>query len=57
MSQRSHIEVGGWGARHYDLMMGLLLVGRYQASIEQDIERIDIHRGDAILDPGAEATP
>ena len=29
MSQRSHIEVEGWGARHYDLMMDLLLVGRY----------------------------
>jgi hypothetical protein len=48
MSQRSHIEVGGWGARHYDLMMDLLLVGRYQAFVEQAIERIDIRRGDAI---------
>jgi hypothetical protein len=25
MSQRSHIEVGGWGARHYDLMMVKLM--------------------------------
>lgn len=25
MSQRSHIEVGGWAARHYDLTMDLLL--------------------------------
>jgi ubiquinone/menaquinone biosynthesis C-methylase UbiE len=57
MSQRSHIEVGGWGACHYDLMMDLLLVGRYQAFIEQTIERIDIRRGDAILDLGADATP
>jgi ubiquinone/menaquinone biosynthesis C-methylase UbiE len=53
MSQRSHIEVGGWGARHYDLMMNLLLVGRYQAFIERAIERMDIHRGNAILDLGS----
>ena len=50
MSQRSHIEVGGWGARHYDLAMDLLLMGRYQAFIEQAIKRMDIRRGDAILD-------
>ena len=55
MSQRSHIEVGGWGARHYDLMMDLLLVGRYQAFIEQAIKRMDIRRGDAILDLGSGA--
>jgi len=53
MSQRSHVEVGGWGARHYDLMMDLLLVGRYQAFIEQAIKRMDIRRGDAILDLGS----
>jgi ubiquinone/menaquinone biosynthesis C-methylase UbiE len=53
MSQRSHIEVEGWGARHYDLMMDLLLVGRYQAFIERAIKRMDIHRGDAILDLGS----
>jgi ubiquinone/menaquinone biosynthesis C-methylase UbiE len=53
MSQRSHIEVKGWGARHYDLTMDLLLVGRYQAFIERAIKRMDIHRGDAILDLGS----
>jgi ubiquinone/menaquinone biosynthesis C-methylase UbiE len=53
MSQRSHIEVEGWGARHYDLMMDLLLVGRYQAFIERAIKRMDIRRGDAILDLGS----
>jgi ubiquinone/menaquinone biosynthesis C-methylase UbiE len=53
MSQRSHVEVRGWGARHYDLMMDLLLVGRYQAFIEQAIKRMDIRRGDAILDLGS----
>ncbi|MCK4689784.1 MAG: L-histidine N(alpha)-methyltransferase, partial [Candidatus Marinimicrobia bacterium] len=53
MSHRSHIEVGGWGARHYDLTMDLLLAGRYQAFIEQAIKRMDIRRGDAILDLGS----
>ncbi len=55
MSQRSHIEVGGWGARHYDLMMDLLLVGRYQAFIEKAIQRMGIRKGDAILDLGSGA--
>jgi ubiquinone/menaquinone biosynthesis C-methylase UbiE len=53
MSQRSHIEVGGWVAHHYDLTMDLLLVGRYQAFIEQAIEQMDIRQGDAILDLGS----
>jgi len=53
MSQRSHIEVGRWEARHYDLMMDLLLVGRYQAFIERAIERAGIRQGDAILDLGS----
>jgi demethylmenaquinone methyltransferase/2-methoxy-6-polyprenyl-1,4-benzoquinol methylase len=34
-------------------MMDLLLVGRYQAFIEGAIERMDIRRGDAILDLGS----
>jgi ubiquinone/menaquinone biosynthesis C-methylase UbiE len=53
MSQRSHVEVGEQAARHYDLTMDLLLVGRYQAFIEQAIERMDIHQGDAILGLGS----
>jgi ubiquinone/menaquinone biosynthesis C-methylase UbiE len=53
MSQRSHIEVKGWGARHYDLTMDLLLVGRYQAFIEKAVQRMDIRKGDAILDLGS----
>lgn len=53
MLQRSHVEVGGWAARHYDLLMDLLLVGRYQAFIEQAVERMDIHHEDAVLDLGS----
>jgi ubiquinone/menaquinone biosynthesis C-methylase UbiE len=33
--------------------MDLLLVGRYQAFIEQAIQRMDVRRGDAILDLGS----
>ncbi|MEA3408696.1 MAG: class I SAM-dependent methyltransferase [Chloroflexota bacterium] len=36
-------------ARHYDLMMDLLLLGRYQAFMERAIKRMSIQRGDAIL--------
>ena len=53
MSQRSHVEVGERAARHYDLTMDLLLLGRYQAFIEQAIERMDIRQADAILDLGS----
>jgi ubiquinone/menaquinone biosynthesis C-methylase UbiE len=53
MPQRSHIEVRGCGARHYDLMMDLLLLGRYQAFIEKAIGWMDIRPGDAILDLGS----
>ncbi len=53
MSQRSHIEVRGWAARNYDLMMDLLLVGRYQAFVQRAIKAMDTRRGDAILDLGS----
>jgi ubiquinone/menaquinone biosynthesis C-methylase UbiE len=53
MSQRSHGEFRGWAARHYDLVMDMLLLGRYQALIEQAIGRMDVRRGDAILDLGS----
>jgi demethylmenaquinone methyltransferase/2-methoxy-6-polyprenyl-1,4-benzoquinol methylase len=53
MSQRSHIEAAGKGARHYDLMMDLVLVGRYQAFIERAIKQMNIRKADAILDLGS----
>ncbi|MFP3897341.1 MAG: class I SAM-dependent methyltransferase [Anaerolineales bacterium] len=49
MSQRSHIEIDGWMARHYDLMMDLLLLGQYQGFMERAIKHMDIQRGDMIL--------
>ena len=53
MQQRSHIEIEGWAARHYDLTMDLLLAGRYQAFIERAVQLMHIHEGDAILDLGS----
>ena len=53
MSQRSHGEFTGGAARHYDLVMDLLLLGRYQAFIEQAIGRMGIRRGETILDLGS----
>jgi len=53
VSQRSHGEFKGGAARHYDLVMDLLLLGRYQAFIEQAIQRMDLRHGDAILDLGS----
>jgi len=51
--QRSHGEFTGGAARHYDLVMDLLLLGRYQAFVEQAIGRMDIHSGETILDLGS----
>ena len=53
MSQRSHGEFTGWAARHYDLIMDLLLWGRYQSFVEQAIQRMDLRQGEAILDLGS----
>jgi demethylmenaquinone methyltransferase/2-methoxy-6-polyprenyl-1,4-benzoquinol methylase len=53
MSQRSHGEFRGSAVRHYDLVMDLLLLGRYQAFIEQAIRRMDLRKGDSILDLGS----
>lgn len=40
-------------ARHYDLLMDLLLLGRYQSFIEQAIGRMAIRADDAVLDLGS----
>ncbi len=53
MSQRSHAEFTGRAVRHYDLVMDLLLLGRYQSFIEQAIQRMDLQKGDVILDLGS----
>ena len=53
MSQRSHGEFRGSAVRNYDLVMDLLLLGRYQAFIEQAIQRMDLRQGETILDLGS----
>jgi ubiquinone/menaquinone biosynthesis C-methylase UbiE len=53
MSQRTHAEFTGRAVRHYDRFMDLLLLGRYQAFIEQAVQRMDLREGDAILDLGS----
>jgi ubiquinone/menaquinone biosynthesis C-methylase UbiE len=53
MSQRSHGEFTGSAVHHYDLVMDLFLLGRYQAFIEGAIRRMDLRQGDAILDLGS----
>ena len=51
--ERTHGEFTGRAASHYDLVMDLLLLGRYQAFIEDAIGRMGIRQGDAILDLGS----
>jgi ubiquinone/menaquinone biosynthesis C-methylase UbiE len=53
MSQRTHGEFTGWAARHYDLLMDLLLMGGYQSFVEQAIHGMDLQKGDAVLDLGS----
>jgi ubiquinone/menaquinone biosynthesis C-methylase UbiE len=53
MSQRSHAEFTGRAVRHYDRVMDLLLLGRYQTFIEQAIQRMGLQEGDVILDLGS----
>jgi ubiquinone/menaquinone biosynthesis C-methylase UbiE len=53
MSERTHGEFTGAAVRHYDRTMDLFLLGRYQNFIERAIGRMNIRRGDAILDLGS----
>jgi len=49
----SHIEIKGFTARHYDLLMDLLTLGLYGKFIKNALKAMDIKRGDRILDLGA----
>jgi ubiquinone/menaquinone biosynthesis C-methylase UbiE len=51
--QRGHGEFTGGAARHYDLVMDLLLLGRYQSFIEQAIGRMGLRKGETVLDLGS----
>ncbi|MCD6382606.1 MAG: class I SAM-dependent methyltransferase, partial [Candidatus Hydrothermae bacterium] len=49
----SHIEIRGFTARHYDLLMDILTLGLYRKFIKSAIKAMEIKRGDRILDLGA----
>ena len=53
MAQRSKVEVSGWSARHYDMLMDLLFLGSYGRFLANVIGRMEIGQGDEILDLGS----
>lgn len=52
-SKRSKVEIGPGGARHYDLMMNLISLGRYSHFIKEVVEKMNIRPGQSILDLGS----
>ncbi len=53
MAQRSKVELSGWSARHYDVLMDLLFLGNYGRFIANVIGSMEIRQGDEILDLGS----
>jgi len=49
----SKVEVSGFIARHYDMIMDAILLGRYSSMIRKAIHLMDIGSADRILDLGA----
>lgn len=49
----SKVEVRGFEARHYDLLMDVVSLGRYKRFIESAIRAMHIQPGDRILDLGS----
>ena len=47
------MEIGGWEARYYDVFLNLLSAGRYSHFMKEVIGRMDIKRGQSILDLGS----
>lgn len=52
-SQRSKVEVGPTGVRHYDLFMNVISLGYYPHLIKRVVEKMDIQPGQSILDLGS----
>lgn len=52
-SQRSKVEVGPTGVRHYDLFMNVISLGCYPHLIKRVVEKMDIQPGQSILDLGS----
>ncbi len=52
-SPRTKVEVNGFEAKHYDRLMDVLMLGRYQHFMELVIAAMNIQPGDAVLDLGS----
>jgi ubiquinone/menaquinone biosynthesis C-methylase UbiE len=52
-SVRSKVEIGGWVARYYDILLNVLSVGRYSHFVKEVIGKMDIKPGHSILDLGS----
>ena len=50
---RSKVEVGPSGARYYDLFMNVISLGYYAHLIKRVVDKMDIQRGQSILDLGS----
>jgi len=53
MTSRSKVEISGRWARWYDLMMDVLLLGRYGRFMRQVLDGMELEPGEAILDLGS----
>lgn len=51
-SERSRVELSGFVARNYDFLMNLLTFGGYTRLIDGAIKKMDLKKGDRILDFG-----
>jgi len=52
-SPRSRVEVGPTGAHHYDLFMNVISLGYYPYLIRKVVDKMNIQRGQSILDLGS----
>ncbi len=51
--KESKVEVRGWEARHYDVLMDAITLGRYRRFIKDAIRDLGLQPGERVLDLGA----
>jgi len=49
----SKVEISGFSARHYDVLLDIITLGRYSSMLQKAIRLMDIKPADKILDLGA----